>query len=99
MINSGTSDATNVTVTDTVDSNLINLSADGDGPSVAIVIGNDVTWTVPTLAAGASIDLMGSAPTKPMKAAPSASTTRGSVIAHGDSCGLGPSRGPSSSSS
>lgn len=53
VTNSGTEDATNVTVTDTVDPSLGAVTIDGPG----VLAGDTITWTIPALAAGESLDV------------------------------------------
>ncbi|SMP32316.1 isopeptide-forming domain-containing fimbrial protein, partial [Algoriphagus winogradskyi] len=54
VMNSGQSDATDLTITDALATGLSFISADNSGVNNA----GTITWTVPTLAAGASIELM-----------------------------------------
>ncbi|WP_339870323.1 isopeptide-forming domain-containing fimbrial protein, partial [uncultured Algoriphagus sp.] len=54
IMNSGQSDAADLTITDALPSGLSFISADNSGVNNA----GTISWTVPTLAAGASIDLM-----------------------------------------
>ncbi|WP_339876589.1 gliding motility-associated C-terminal domain-containing protein [uncultured Algoriphagus sp.] len=54
VMNTGQSDATDLTITDALPSGLSFISADNGGVNNA----GTISWTIPTLAAGASIDLM-----------------------------------------
>ena len=53
VINSGADEATSVVVSDTIDSNLTPLSASLGG----VISGNTVTWNIPSIPAGETIEL------------------------------------------